>query len=581
MWQHLGKAERTFDVREMAAAAARRHLMVDDGARVGPLAVRAQLMRILESADFDASDRNRRFLGYVVEETLSGRSALIKAYTIATSVFDRGADFDPQLDSIVRIEAGRLRRSLDNYYLREGADDPVRIVIPKGTYVPTFQSGGASSPKADTLAIDPQKLWKRKYRHGPTIFVAPFEEEGDQTSHPNFTHGLIRQIIVGLSRFTDLFVFGPSTTFDSGTDPDRDRLRAELGVDFLITGGTSLSATRFGMEVLLIDARDGQCLWGETFNRRLDPGEILALREEVADRVVRALAQPYGIIASRALESDGDHPKSMSSYDGVVRFHSYWRSYDHEMFEPVRVGLESAIATDPGYAEAYACLSQMYVNAARFGHNLNGADDDPLQRALDLAHRAIELAPGSSRGHHALGLAFWFSGNVSGSLEALETGLALNPNDSEIMADLGLRRAMLAEWEEAVPLLEEGYARNPALPGPYRIGLALYHLAHGRFAAAFDEAHRTDAPHVVYGHLVMAVAAARLGRTEDANASMQALLAIDAGYLDRMVEDLRSRNLHPDLIEIIDATLRGQEFQDRHVSGTEESVEAPLRGRSA
>ena len=192
--------------------------MVDDGVSVGPLAVRAQLMRILGSADFDASERNRRFLSHVVEETLSGRSARIKAYTIATSVFGRGEDFDPQVDSIVRIEAGRLRRSLDNYYLRKGADDPVRIVIPKGTYVPTFQSCGAPSPKADTLAVDPPTLRKRDYRHGPIIFVAPFEEEGDQADHPNFTHGLVRQIIVGLSRFTDLFVFG--------TQPVSIRVRA-------------------------------------------------------------------------------------------------------------------------------------------------------------------------------------------------------------------------------------------------------------------------------------------------------------------------------------------------------------------
>ena len=243
--------------------------MEDDGGRVGPLAIRAQLMRIVDSSDFEASDRNRRFLSHVVEETLSGRSARIKAYMIATSVFGRGEDFDPQVNSIVRIEAGRLRRSLDNYYLRQGADDPVRIVIPKGTYVPTFQSCVAPSPTTDILAVDPPTLRKRDYRHGPTIFVAPFEEEGDQTDHPNFTHGLIRQIIVGLSRFTDLFVLGPSTTFGSGTEPDRDRLRAELGVDFLLTGGTSLSATRFGMEVLLIDASDGHCVWGETFKRRL------------------------------------------------------------------------------------------------------------------------------------------------------------------------------------------------------------------------------------------------------------------------------------------------------------------------
>jgi hypothetical protein len=73
-----------------------------------PGAVRAELERILASEAFDASARNRQFLRYVVEETLSGRADRIKAYAIATAVFGREADFDPQVDSIVRIEAGRL-----------------------------------------------------------------------------------------------------------------------------------------------------------------------------------------------------------------------------------------------------------------------------------------------------------------------------------------------------------------------------------------------------------------------------------------------------------------------------------------
>ena len=85
--------------------------------------VRAQLERMIASDDFTATSRNRRFLEFVVDETLAGRRELIKAYTIATSVFGRGADFDPQFDSIVRIEAGRLRRALEHYYLTGG---PIR-----------------------------------------------------------------------------------------------------------------------------------------------------------------------------------------------------------------------------------------------------------------------------------------------------------------------------------------------------------------------------------------------------------------------------------------------------------------------
>ena len=484
------------------------------------------------------------------------------------------------MDSIVRIEAGRLRRALENYYLRSGADDPLEIGIPKGSYVPEFTPRAAGDSKDDQAPVDPPVSQGNATRHGRTIFVAPFEEEDGDAARPNFTHGLVRQLIVGLTRFTDLFVFGPNTSFGTGSDVDRNRLRTELGADFILTGGTSLSPTQFSIEVMLIDAIDGQCLWGETFTRRLEPGEILRLRDEVANRVVRTLAQPYGILSSKALDLDGDHPRRMSSFDCVVRFYAYWRTYDREAFELVRVGLEHVTATDPCYAEAFACLSQMYTNAARFGEDVAHATNDPLKRARDLARRAIELAPGSSRGHHALGLALWFSGNLSGSLEALETGLALNPNNSEIMADLGLRRAMQMDWDRGVPLLEESYARNPAQPSPYRVGLVLYHLAHNRDDAAFDEARRIHAPQVVYGHLLTAVAAARLGRSAEANASLEALLEIDAGYLNHIVADLRNRNVHPDLIEIIVKALPIHGCQQREKSDAEELINAPARTKS-
>ncbi len=546
--------------------------------RVEPEAIREELRRVLDSSDFDASARNRRFLSFVVEATLSGDSEQIKAYTIATSVFERGADFDPQLDSIVRIEAGRLRRSLENYYLRAGADDPVRISIPKGSYVPTFRLAGLQAAGAEHPTPDPAPRRKTGEPRGPMIFVPPFQIEGDQSAHPNFADGLRRQIIVGLTRFTDLFVFGPNTTFGIGASSDPARTASGNPADFILNVGTSLSESEFRVEALLVNSGDGRYLWGETFKRRLRPGDILELRDEVADRVVQTLAQPYGILFNRARETDGDHPETMLSYDCVVRFHSYWRTYDPEAFEPVRKGLEHAIMADPGYAEAYACLSQMYANAARFGHDVSAATADPLGRARDLAHRAIELAPNSSRGHHALGLALWFIGNLSGSIEALETGLALNPNDSEIMADLGLRRAMLMDWDKGVPLIEESYARNPAQPGPYRIGLALNHFAQGRYAPAFDEARMVDAPHVVYGHLLTAASAARLGRKRDADASLRTIAEIDANYFDHIVEDLDRRHLHPDLVAAIVDALRMHGCRGRDMVVP---AETPLRGRLA
>ncbi|HTP81522.1 MAG TPA: hypothetical protein VMQ11_01175 [Alphaproteobacteria bacterium] len=100
--------------------------------------VRAQLDRILASPAFNASARNRAFLRYIVNETLAGRADRIKGYTVGQAVFDRDADFDPQLDPVVRIGAGNLRRSLEHYYLTAGKDDRLIIDVPKGGYVPRF-----------------------------------------------------------------------------------------------------------------------------------------------------------------------------------------------------------------------------------------------------------------------------------------------------------------------------------------------------------------------------------------------------------------------------------------------------------
>jgi adenylate cyclase len=106
-----------------------------------------QLARIVRSGQFRDSLRLTRFLAFVVETTLAGKADSLKAYTIAIEALGRGEDFDPQRDPIVRVEAGRLRRALANYYAAAGRDDRLLIELPRGTYVPTFQSRPIPPPQ--------------------------------------------------------------------------------------------------------------------------------------------------------------------------------------------------------------------------------------------------------------------------------------------------------------------------------------------------------------------------------------------------------------------------------------------------
>src|SRR4051795_5795576 len=109
--------------------------------------VRAQLERIVDSVEFAVSERARRFLRYVVDEALAGHGERIKAYTIAVEVLGRDEGFDANADPAVRLEAGRLRRALERYYLVAGQADPVLVGIPKGAYVPVFTA--RAPPAAD------------------------------------------------------------------------------------------------------------------------------------------------------------------------------------------------------------------------------------------------------------------------------------------------------------------------------------------------------------------------------------------------------------------------------------------------
>lgn len=108
--------------------------------------VRDQLERMLASQTFAASPRLRTFLRYVVDRTLAGEGGQLKEYAIGADVFERSADYDPRIDSIVRVEAGRLRAKLDEYYGDEGAADRVIVRVPRGSYVPLFEGREAEAP---------------------------------------------------------------------------------------------------------------------------------------------------------------------------------------------------------------------------------------------------------------------------------------------------------------------------------------------------------------------------------------------------------------------------------------------------
>lgn len=138
-------------------------------------AVRAHLAHIVSSSQFAGAPKLAKFLTFVVETVLAGCGHEIKESLIAIEVYARRADYNPQIDSTVRVEAGRLRTRLGQYYADAGAGQPMEIVLPKGKYVPIFRTRDANmvpeAPQPAPIVLRPEPIWAR-YRFAFAALLA-------------------------------------------------------------------------------------------------------------------------------------------------------------------------------------------------------------------------------------------------------------------------------------------------------------------------------------------------------------------------------------------------------------------------
>jgi hypothetical protein len=123
-----------------------------------PNAVRSQLEKILSSDVFVHSPQLCRFLRFIVEQEIAGKGNELKEYTLGLQVFRKDESFDPRIDIVVRTEARRLRHKLGEYYQADGRRDPIEILLPKGSYRPTFQG------RAEAAACGPAPPATRRTR---------------------------------------------------------------------------------------------------------------------------------------------------------------------------------------------------------------------------------------------------------------------------------------------------------------------------------------------------------------------------------------------------------------------------------
>jgi TolB-like protein len=493
---------------------------------------RAQLDRVLNSSDFEATARERRFLGHVVEEALAGRGDRIKAYSIAVEVFGRDASFDPQTDPIVRIEAGHLRRSLERYYLTAGRSDPILITIPKGGYVPTFAprslpaavkaeppaaatpQGGAATGwrKASwatvalaaalaALAAPAFKLLTANQGSTapeiPRLLVEKFDDLSGSEAAADLASGLTQDVISHLSKFRDIVVVESMATAPG---------KATLQPRYALAGSVDLSSDAFRLRVRLVNQEDGSVLWANSYDGDMKVAQLVKAQGDIAQNVATTLAQTYGVIfqADSTLNIPSP-PDDWAAYSCTLSYYAYRSSLDQTALPAVRTCLEKAVERFPTYATAWGLLAQTYIDDVRFQFPSDPvAGSAAVERGLATARRAVALDPLNIRGLQAEMFALYFSHEFAAARSVGERALAINPNDTELMGEFGYRLAVSGDWDTGCPMVAKAHERNPGPLAYYESALALCSYFAGDQQQAVVWIQRTTIPKSPLYHLIAA-----------------------------------------------------------------------------
>ncbi len=481
---------------------------------LSPDKVRAQLDQILNSDLFHNKNRPKRFLEYVITEYLAERTHLIKGYSLGLAVFDKDESFDPQADAIVRVEAGRLRRLLEHYYMEEGRRDPIHISLPKGSYAPCLTP--AEQTPADLGQKDPVFAAAAAPPTGPAIAVLPFENLSGEAAHELFCDGITEEIINHLSISPSLYVISRRTTARyKGKTVDIRQISEDLEAHYILEGSIRQAGDHLRVSAQLLNATNAAVIWSENYDRTLTPDNLIEVQDDIATHVAATIGDTYGaVMRTSAVDMKRGSTEYMEAYESMLLLHDYLFELSPETHLKARQSLEKAIEIDPNYPDAWAGLAFLTLDEYRFSFNVR--DPDPLALALKYAEKSISLNSKYSIAWYALTIINFHRGDFEKFEDNIRLGLSIAPNSPAILADSGVYLCLMGKLNEGLSLVRKAMELNPQHPGWCRFALCHDHYIRGEYDQAIDQVRFIETPDWFWPHALQAIIYAKLGKMKDA-----------------------------------------------------------------
>ena len=510
-----------------------------------------EVERICKSEHFANSKQLQDFLRYLINETLAGRKSQIKAYSIATEVFGRDKNFNPDIDPIVRVEARRLRKKLIENYTSSGEGSSIRIDIPTGRYVPTFtkfEAVGCLVPEKVNKSRQPKLAETPFDRIRPSIAVLPFVNLGLGPEKDFFCTGLSEQISSSLSKFQELEVINSYTSRSViNLGLDLANVAMHLSARFCVHGTLQERGENFRLIVQLSDLKNGTLLWAENFNFQFTSPEFFTLMDEIVNRVVSQIATASGWVVRTLLE---ELPEKEIEDTGVLkallRYYDWTTSAGIDKFIPALKALEKAIIKAPTSALVTAALADMCNADYRSGFDLVPNAED---RSWHLSNLSLRINPRCQIAHLARATQYFHRRQKQLLDHALHQAIDINPNNADMVGPAFSMFALSGDIEEGCAMLEKMYNKLSFFPPWCNVAPFVKYYFQKNFDQALYYAQRGDNQQYVMALLLKVIAFDRLGLTENARRVYKAFLEIHKDRVKKIERLFRVRMFYDDLVD--------------------------------
>lgn len=510
-------------------------------------AVRETLERLLASETFGRSERARKLIRYLVEREQAGEADRLKGFSIAMDVFGKDGDFDPSTDAVVRVQAGRLRELLQQYFANEGIAEPVRIAIPRGGYVPAYELNAIRLPEAAKPAEQAPAAAPAEHPSAAEGAVAPAAPLAPAAApvpsvvrHLRFFWMAIGVVIAMLGvlilRQGGAVLAGGNlpATFESpgltssiapspvsealplvyiavkasGADASRvaASLRAGLSgfdtIDFIGRDTVDktdpvASATSFMFDILP-GPRAGEI----TIElQSVATGRVLLSRNlTAADSAPAAVEDRIAGILSSALPASGTiygYIEQSGIQNGLTQClllnGKYYLDQNARTHEAAYRCLETLAENGANSSLVYSELASLHLEAVNDHYTY--PPDATIEKAMTFAHRAVQMGPTSPYAHRSYGYINSRLGNTDEALRWMRKAYDLNPYDVAMAAAYGYGLVFAGRYAEGTPLLAHAVDASSSHPTWWDFGLFAgeFMLGDTNKAAIASSALRTSA----------------------------------------------------------------------------------------